>query len=176
MADIGEVLRTPAGRAGMALVTTVALAAGAILLFGDAAYLWIKAIHVIAVISWMAGMLYLPRLFVYHAEAGADGEPAATFKIMERRLLQIIMTPAMVISWGLGLWLAYDAGFLTSGWFHVKLLAVIGMTGMHGYLAAATRRFADGEIVGSSRHWRMMNEVPTVLMLVAVIVVIVKPF
>ncbi|MGF1650475.1 MAG: protoporphyrinogen oxidase HemJ [Hyphomicrobiaceae bacterium] len=176
MAVDTSILQTPGGRAGMALVTTVVLAGGAILVFGGQAYAWIKAIHVIAVMSWMAGMLYLPRLFVYHSEAGPVGEPAATFVVMERRLLQIIMTPAMVISWGLGLWLAWDGGHLASGWFHGKLLAVVGMTAAHGYLAGAAKKFAAGEIVGSTRYWRLMNEVPTVLMVVAVILVVVQPF
>lgn len=161
------VMQTPGGRAGMALAFTVVVALGLMLVLGDAAYLWLKALHVVAVISWMAGMVYLPRLFVYHADAVPGGEASETFKVMERRLLQIIMTPAMVISWGLGLWLGWQAGYLTDGWFHVKLLAVIGLTAAHGHLGASVRRFANDENEKSSRYWRMMNEVPTVLMIAA---------
>ncbi len=95
------------------------------LLMGDEAYLWVKSVHVIAVISWMAGMLYLPRLFIYHCDAPAGSQQSETFKVMERRLLRLIMNPAMIVSWVLGVWLAWQAGFFTSGWFHVKLLAAL---------------------------------------------------
>ena len=106
--------KSAAARAGSALVVTVAVTALVIWLFGDAAYLWVKAIHVIAIISWMAGLLYLPRLFIYHCDAPKGSVQSETFKVMESRLLNIIMTPAMVISWVLGLWLAYQAGFFSS--------------------------------------------------------------
>ncbi|MEM9026901.1 MAG: protoporphyrinogen oxidase HemJ [Pseudomonadota bacterium] len=169
-------LQSPAGRAGLVLAATVVFALVLMLGLGDDAYLWIKSIHIVAVISWMAGMLYLPRLFVYHAEAGPGSETAATLKVMEQRLLHIIMTPAMIVSWGLGLWLAWQVDALASGWFHLKLLAVIGLSAAHGYLAASVRRFATDSESNSSRHWRIVNEVPTVLMIVAVIAVVVKPF
>lgn len=169
-------LGTPGGRAAVALGVTVAFAAVLMITLGDAAYLWIKAIHLIAVISWMAGMLYLPRIFVYHADAAAGSEVSETFKIMERRLLQIIMTPAMVVSWVLGLWLAWQGGHFTEGWFHVKLLAVVAMTAVHGHFIKSTRQFAADENTRSARAWRMINEIPTVLLLVAVVAAIVKPF
>jgi putative membrane protein len=139
-------------------------------------YLWLKAFHVIAVISWMAGMLYLPRLFVYHSEVAPDSAQAQTFKVMERRLLRVIINPAMMVSWGLGLWLAWDGAHFRSGWLHAKLAAVLALSALHGYLSAATRAFAEDRNTRSSRHWRMVNEIPTVLMIVIVILVIVKPF
>lgn len=172
----GAVLKTPAGRATLALLTTVLIAAALMLALGERAYLWIKAIHVIAVISWMAGLLYLPRLFVYHADTAPGSETSQTFKLMEQRLLNIIMTPAMMVSWGLGLWLAWQLDSFSSGWFHAKLAAVIGLSAVHGYLAASVRRFADDRNTGSARHWRIWNEVPTLLMIAAVIFVVVRPF
>jgi protoporphyrinogen IX oxidase len=163
-------------RAGIALVVTVAAAALMMLLFGAAAYPWIKAIHVIAVISWMAGMLYLPRLFVYHSDAPIGSGQSETFKVMEQRLLTVITNPAMVIAWALGAWLAWQGGFWTAPWFHAKLALVIALSGLHGYLAAATRAFAEDRNTKPARHWRLVNEVPTVLMVAIVILVIVKPF
>lgn len=186
--DEGRETGQPAGRkaairAGMALAVFVGLVLFVFVAGPDARYAWLKAFHVIAVIAWMAGMLYLPRLFVYHADAvqgaagGADdSEPSATFKVMERRLMKVIMTPAMIITWGLGLWLATIAGYWSAPWFHVKLLAVVGMTAMHFYLAASVKRFVSGSNRIASGRWRLLNEVPTVLMFVAVIVVFVRPF
>jgi putative membrane protein len=139
-------------------------------------YLWVKAFHVIAIIAWMAGMLYLPRLFIYHAGVPADSAQSDTFKVMERRLLRAIMTPAMIATWLLGLYLAYDAGWFASGWLHAKLAAVIAMSALHGYFSGAVRAFAENRNTRSARHWRIMNEVPTALMIVIVILVIVKPF
>jgi putative membrane protein len=165
-----------AWRAGIALVVTVAAAALMMLSFGAAAYPWIKAIHVIAVISWMAGMLYLPRLFVYHSDAPIGSAQSETFKVMERRLLTVITNPAMVIAWALGLWLAWQGGVWTVPWFHAKLALVVALSGVHGYLAAATRAFAEDRNTKPARHWRLINEVPTVLMFGIVILVIVKPF
>jgi len=176
-ASAPSVLATPGGRAGMALVTTVVITVGAIAIFGESAYLWIKAVHVIAVISWMAGLLYLPRIFVYHSDAAIGGDTSETFKVMERRLYEIIMTPAMVISWGLGLWLAYASNALLEPWLLVKVVAVFLMSGFHGHLGKTIRAFAaDDTAVRDARRWRMLNEVPTVLLLVIVILVIVKPF
>ena len=169
-------LGSPAVRAFVALGVTVALTAAAILVLGEAAYDWGKAVHVIAVIAWMAGLLYLPRLFVYHADAVAGSELSETFKIMEYRLMTIIMNPAMIVAWVLGFWLAYQAGWFSSGWFHAKLALVLALSGMHGLLSVASRRFAEDRNTKSSRYWRIMNEVPTVLMIGIVVLVIVKPF
>lgn len=163
-------------RAGTVLVVTVAVTALVIWLFGDTAYLWVKAIHVVAIISWMAGLLYLPRLFIYHCDAPKGSVQSETFKVMEGRLLNIIMTPAMLISWVLGLWLAYQQGFFTHGWLLAKLVGVIGLTGVHGYFSASARRFRQDANDKPPRHWRMVNEIPTVLMVIIVILVIVKPF
>jgi putative membrane protein len=167
---------SPAQRAAVALVVTAVAAILMILLFGAGAYLWIKAIHVVAVISWMASMLYLPRLFVYHAEVPVGSPQSETFKIMERRLLTVIANPAMVIAWVLGLWLAWKGDFWSVPWFHAKLGLVIGLSGLHGYLSAATRAFREDRNEKSARYWRIVNEVPTVLMVGIVILVIVKPF
>jgi len=139
-------------------------------------YLWIKAVHVIAIIAWMAGMLYLPRLFIYHCDAEPGSQQSETFKVMERRLLRVIMNPAMTIGWALGLWLAWSGGFLSDGWFHAKLVAVIALSAVHGWFARAVRLFAEDRNDKTPRYWRMMNEVPTLLMIAVVIFVIVKPF
>ncbi len=139
-------------------------------------YLWFKALHVIAVIAWMAGMLYLPRLFVYHCEAEPGSKQSETFKVMERRLLRAIINPAMIATWGLGLWLAWDGGWLMSGWFHAKLAAVLAMSGVHGMLSSYVRAFAEDRNTKSQRFFRILNEVPTLLMIVIVVLVIVKPF
>lgn len=146
------------------------------LALGEAAYLWVKAVHVVAIISWMAGMLYLPRLFIYHCEAEKGSRQSETFKVMERRLLQLIINPAMIVSWVLGLWLAWQAGFFTDGWLHAKLAAALALSGVHGYFSAAVRIFARDENRKPARHWRIMNEVPTVLMILIVVLVVVKPF
>jgi putative membrane protein len=139
-------------------------------------YLTLKTIHVLAIISWMAGLLYLPRLFVYHADAPRGSELSETFKVMERRLLKAIMTPAMIVAWLAGLWLAYDGGYFSAGWFHAKLACVLALSAAHGYLASAVRAFAEDRNDKLSRHWRIVNEVPTLLMIAIVILVIVKPF
>jgi protoporphyrinogen IX oxidase len=139
-------------------------------------YLWLKAAHVIAVIAWMAGMLYLPRLFVYHSMVAADSPQSATFKVMERRLLRAIINPAMAAAWILGLWLAWDAGLFRQGWLHAKLALVVAMSALHGHFSTAVRAFAEDRNTRSPRYWRMMNEGPTVLMIGIVILVIVKPF
>ena len=138
--------------------------------------LWIKALHVLAVISWMAGMLYLPRLFVYHAEAGPGTPQAETFKVMERRLLKGIMLPAMIITWAAGLWLAYSTFAFQGGWLHAKIALVVAMSGLHGYLSASSKKFAKDMNTKSATHWRVMNEVPTVILVLIVILVVVKPF
>ena len=139
-------------------------------------YLWMVAAHVLAIISWMAGLLYLPRLFINHIDAPVGSLTSETFKGMEYRLLKIIMNPAMILSWVIGLYLAYAGGHFTEGWFHVKLLAVVLMTASHMYLAKAVRLFASDANTKSQKHWRIVNEVPTVLMILIVVMVIVKPF
>jgi putative membrane protein len=167
---------SPAARAAISIAITAVAIGAAMLLLGMRAYDWVKAVHVIAIISWMAGMLYLPRLFIYHTEAAKGSQQSETFKVMERRLLTIIINPAMVISWVLGIWLAWKGQFWTSGWFHVKLLAVLLLSGVHGYFSAAVRAFAEDRNTRPARHWRIVNEAPTVLMIVIVIMVVVKPF
>jgi protoporphyrinogen IX oxidase len=139
-------------------------------------YLWIKAVHVISMVAWMAGMLYLPRLFVYHAEAGPGTPQSETFKMMERRLLRAILNPAMIAVWLTGLWLAYESGFWRAGWLHAKILLVVLMSACHGWLAGSTRRFARDANPYPPRLFRVVNEIPTVLLIGIVILVIVKPF
>ncbi len=138
---------------------------------------WIEALHVIAVISWMAGMLYLPRLFVYHCEAKKGSEFSEKLKIMEKRLLRYIMNPAMIAVWLLGLMLVYgDPGVMKNGWMHAKLTLVVLMTGTHGFFAATRKKFEKDENTRTQKFYRIVNEVPTVLMILIVIMVIVKPF
>lgn len=163
-------------RAAIAIVVTVALLVGAWALFGEGAYLWVKALHIIAVIAWMAGMLYLPRLFIYHCDAPPGSAQSETFKVMERRLLTVIINPAMVLTWVLGLWLAWQGGFFAAGWMHAKLALVIALSGVHGYLSAAVRKFGADANTISQRTWRIWNEVPTVLMIGIVLLVVLKPF
>ncbi|MBL8590726.1 MAG: protoporphyrinogen oxidase HemJ [Methylobacteriaceae bacterium] len=139
-------------------------------------YEWLKVLHVLAIISWMAAMLYLPRLFVYHVEAPKGSAQSETFKVMERRLAKAIMTPAMIVAWATGLWLAWQAGFFRSGWFHGKLLLVVALSGVHGMLVARLRAFAEDRNDKSGVWYRVLNEVPTLLMIGIVILVIVKPF
>ena len=138
--------------------------------------LWIKALHVFAVISWMAGMLYLPRLFVYHAEAGPGTPQSETFKVMERRLLKGIMLPSMIITWAAGLWLAWSSFAFQGGWLHAKILLVVILSGLHGYLSASAKRFAADRNVKSGKFWRVINEVPAAILALIVVLVIVKPF
>jgi protoporphyrinogen IX oxidase len=139
-------------------------------------YLWIKALHVIAVIAWMAGMLYLPRLFVYHCEAEAGSKQSETFKVMERRLLKAIMNPAMIVTWLAGLYLAWAGQFFTAGWLHGKLLLVVLLSGVHGFCSRCIKDFAADRNTRSQKFYRIINEVPTVLMIGIVILVVVKPF
>lgn len=173
---MSSLTQSPGFRAAVALITTAIAALLLIVLLGDEAYVWIKAIHVIAVISWMAAMLYLPRLFIYHCDATAGSELSETLKVMEWRLLRIIMNPAMILTWVLGLWMAWQAGWFSAGWFHAKLAAVLVLSGIHGHFSAAVRKFAADANQKSARYWRIMNEAPAVLMIAIVILVIVKPF
>jgi protoporphyrinogen IX oxidase len=141
-------------------------------------YLWIKALHVIAVISWMAGLLYLPRLFVYHCDAEPGSPASETFKVMERRLMAAIMTPAMVVSWALGLGLITVLGlevFRDGYWLSVKVALVIGLTVTHLLMIRHLRDFARDRNRHSQRYFRILNEVPTVLMIAIVVMVIVRP-
>jgi len=139
-------------------------------------YLWIKALHVIGVISWMAALLYLPRLMVYHCEAEPGSKQSETFKVMERRLLRFIANPAMIVAWVTGLWMAYDAGLFREGWLHGKLLLVLALSAGHGINAMWIKDFALDRNRRSGRFFRIANEVPTLLMIGIVILVIVKPF
>ncbi|SKA35460.1 protoporphyrinogen oxidase HemJ [Consotaella salsifontis] len=162
---------------GIAIKVVVTAAIMALLVFGtDVPDLWIKAFHIIAVISWMAGLFYLPRLFVYHTEAGARTPQSETFKVMEEKLLRVIINPAMIATWMTGLWIGWSMYGLMAGWLHAKLLLVVLLSGYHGFLSASRKRFARDENTKSSKYWRMMNEVPTVLMIIIVILVVVKPF
>jgi putative membrane protein len=141
--------------------------------------LWLKALHIIAVIAWMAGMLYLPRLFVYHADAAVGSDTSETFKVMEYRLLRYITTPAMLAALILGLALiyrGYEGGLLKAGWLHAKLLLVLLLMGMHGFLAATVRAFREDRNTRPARFYRLINEVPTLLMIGIVILAVVKPF
>jgi putative membrane protein len=163
-------------RAEIALSITALLLVALLLWVPMDFYPWIKALHVIAIISWMAGMLYLPRLFVYHCDAEPGSKQSETFKLMERRLLRIILTPAMLIAWITGLWMAFEAEFFRSGWLHGKLLLVILLSAAHGVFAGVVRKFAEDRNTRSQKFYRIVNEVPTVLMIGIVILVIVKPF
>jgi putative membrane protein len=158
------------------------IAAVAVLVVGLAAwhpsyvYPWLKAFHVMAVIAWMAGMLYLPRLFVYHCETEPGSRQSETFKVMERRLLRGIINPAMGVSWALGLWMVYDGGWISAHWLQSKLLLVVALSGIHGMLARWTVDFAADRNRHSQRFYRIINEIPAVLMIGIVILVVIKPF
>lgn len=143
-------------------------------------YPWVKALHIMAVISWMAGLFYLPRLFVHHVEQAKVGsEMSETFKMMERKLYQIIMTPAMIVAWLCGLLILVTPGIVdlwSFNWIHAKLLAVVLMTGFHDWLGKRLKEFEADENTRIGRTYRLMNEVPTVLMIVIVVLVIIRPF
>jgi putative membrane protein len=144
-------------------------------------YEWIKAIHIIAVIAWMAGMLYLPRLFVYHCAAETGSVQSETFKAMERRLLRAIINPAMIATWVFGLWLAWlgpDSryGWFASGWLWAKIILVLALSAVHGLLARWRKDFALDRNRHSQKFYRIINEVPTLLMIVIVLLVVLKPF
>ena len=139
-------------------------------------YQLLLAFHVIAVIAWMAGMLYLPRLFVYHCATEPGERQSETFKGMERRLLRFIMTPAMIVTWLLGLWLAHRGGWFAAPWLHAKLVLVFLMSGVHGMMSRYVKDFAADQNRKSQKFYRIINEVPTVLMILIVILAVVKPF
>jgi putative membrane protein len=139
-------------------------------------YLWIKTLHIVAVIAWMAALLYLPRLMVYHCAAQKGSIQSETFKIMERRLLKAIALPAMIVTWLAGLWLVYETGAWRSGWMHAKFVLVLGLSAMHGVMARWVREFAADANTRPDRFYRLANEIPTVLMIGIVILAVVKPF
>ncbi|MCC6008931.1 MAG: protoporphyrinogen oxidase HemJ [Rhodobacteraceae bacterium] len=142
------------------------------------AYPWMKALHIMSVIAWMAGLFYLPRLYVYHVERVGPGETESLFQTMEERLLRVIMNPAMIATWLFGLILVATPGVIvwSAGWVWVKLAMILAMTWFHMWLAARRKAFLAGENSLSGRQYRMMNEVPTLLMVVIVVMVVVKPF
>ena len=140
-------------------------------------YLWIKSAHLIFVIAWMAGMMYLPRLFVYQHQSEKGGEAEPYFIQMQRRLLKGIINPSMILVWVLGiLMLVANPAILSQGWFHVKLTLVVAISAVHGFYAASRRKFEKGERPRNEKFWRLMNEVPFLALIVIVIMVIVKPF
>jgi protoporphyrinogen IX oxidase len=163
-------------KAYVSIAVVVLMAVAAWWFDPDWLYGWLKVLHVVAVISWMVGLFYLPRLFVYHADAAASGEPSATFVVMEQRLVKVIMNPAMMVSWVVGLWLAWDGFGFLGVWLWVKIAAVVGLTVFHVFLSRSARKFAAGKNTMTARQWRMANEIPTVLMIIVVIMVIIKPF
>ncbi|MCF3639969.1 protoporphyrinogen oxidase HemJ [Rhizobium sp. TRM95111] len=170
---------SPGRRARIRAATAVAIfclvAAGLFVAPPDDLYLWAKALHLIAVISWMAGLLYLPRLFVYHTDH-APGSPASeTFKVMEQRLYRVIMTPAMMLAWLLGLYLAWTVYGFHGGWLHAKLGCVVALTVVHVHFGRAVRAFAADANRRTGRQWRLWNEVPALLMIAIVILAVVKP-
>jgi protoporphyrinogen IX oxidase len=138
--------------------------------------LWVKAFHVISVIAWMAGMLYLPRLFVYHAATAKNSEASETFKVMERRLLKAIINPAMIVVFLTGFVLVYLTGDWRDEWWRAKFVLVLGLAGLHGYFARCVRAFAEDANERSARFYRILNEAPTLLMVLIVILAVVKPF
>ena len=141
-------------------------------------YLWIKALHIISVMAWMAGMLYLPRLFVYHVDAEPGSVQSETFKIMERRLMRAIINPAMGAAFLFGTLLAVTPGIVdwSTGWPWFKIVLLIALTGIHGFMSRWRRQFEADQNVHSGKFYRLMNEVPTVLMILIVITIVVKPF
>jgi putative membrane protein len=145
----------------------------------NAAYPWTKSLHIVAVISWMAGLFYLPRLFVYHAERAAPGsETSETFKIMERKLLRLIMNPAMIATWLLGITLALTPGLVdwSAGWFYVKLAGVSALTYFHHWLGWRRKDFLADRNQTSGRTFRLANELPLAALVVIVVMVVVRPF
>jgi putative membrane protein len=140
-------------------------------------YLWIKALHILAIISWMVGLLYLPRLYVYHSMVETGSARDMTFQLMERRLLKAIMNPAMIASFLFGFWMVLlNPDLLSQGWFHIKLASVLLLAGVHGKFAVMRKAFAEGRANRSDRYYRVWNEVPTVLMIIIVIMVVIQPF
>lgn len=167
---------SPFWRTVLALAVLAILAALLFWLDPVAWYDWIKALHVIAVISWMAGMLYLPRLFVYHAGAGPGNERSEMLKLMERRLLRAIINPAMTATWVLGLWLGWRGYGFAAGWLHAKLALVLVLSALHGLFSRAVRQLAEDRHLHDARFWRIVNEMVTLLMVGIVLLVVLQPF
>jgi protoporphyrinogen IX oxidase len=141
-------------------------------------YPWFKALHVVSMVAWMAGMFYLPRLFVYHCEMRPGSAESERFKVMERRLLKQIVNPAMMATFGFGILLMLTPGVIdwSAGWWHVKLLGIAGMTAFHGMMSRWRRDFLEDRNTRPARFYRFANEVPTLLLLLIVVMVIVRPF
>lgn len=139
-------------------------------------YFWLKSAHLIFVIFWMAGLFMLPRFFVYHQESPEGSEEAARWVDRERRLLKIILNPSMVIVWLLGLLLAWHISAFAEGWFHAKLLAVLGLSAYHGWMAGYAKKLAAGERPLAGKTLRMVNEIPGIAAALIIILVIIKPF
>ncbi|RBP16380.1 putative membrane protein [Roseiarcus fermentans] len=139
-------------------------------------YLWVKALHIIAVIAWMAGILYLPRLFVYHTETPKGSQASELFKIMERRLLKAIMNPSMIVVFVTGPLLAWWGGYWTAPWLHVKIALALAIAAVHGYLSRRLKLFARDANDRPGVFYRVLNEVPTILMILIVLLVVLKPF
>ena len=163
-------------RAAVALTVFALVALLLILYPPDDLYLWVKALHIIAVISWMAGLLYLPRLFVYHTDAPPGSAQSEMFKVMEGRLYRTIMQPAMGLAWLLGLYLACTVHGFQGGWLHAKLAFVLLLSAVHEYYGRAVKAFAEDRNTKSGRQWRIWNEAPALLMVLIVVLVVVKPF
>jgi putative membrane protein len=147
-----------------------------VLEYGSLGYDLIKTGHIVAMVAWMAGMLYLPRLFVYHADTAPGTPQSETFKVMERRLLKAIINPAMAATWIFGLLLAWGSGFYSAPWLHAKLVLVLILSGLHGFLARCVKDFAADANRRPARFYRILNEAPTVILILIVFLVVVKPF
>ena len=144
---------------------------------GSIGYLIVKSLHISSVVFWMAGMLYLPRLFVYHHIAKYNGEMEATLKVQEKRLLKIIMNPALVLTWFFAfIMLIVNSSLLYQGWFHLKLFFVIVLSGLHGFYSQSVRKFQTGERPKNEKFWRLLNEVPAIGVILIIFLAVVKPF
>ncbi len=139
-------------------------------------YLWLKSLHIFMVVAWMAGMLYLPRLFVYHADAAVGSKESETFKVMERRLLRGIMNPAMIVVWVVGLWMAVSGGWMVAGWMHAKMALVLVMSAVHGLYSKWRKDFEADRNTRSASYYRIWNEVPAVILIAIIVLVVIKPF
>ncbi len=140
-------------------------------------YLWLKALHIISFTAWMAGMFYLPRLYVYHTTVAKDSEADLMLQTMERKLLRFIMNPAMILTFIFGVsMIVYDTGIMKQGWVHAKIMLVLGMAGFHGYLAKTRKDFIAHDGIKSNKFYRVINEIPTLLLIGIVILAVVKPF
>lgn len=139
-------------------------------------YYTLRVLHIISFVAWMAGMFYLPRLYVYHTRVSKGSEAAELFETMEQKLLRVIMNPAMIATWAFGIWLAVHTGAFTQGWLHAKIMLVILMSGVHGMLAGHRKRFAAGTNQKPERYFRLLNEAPTILLIGIVFLAVFKPF